>query len=188
MIKLDFRNRESLEFLNQLEIELKNNKDKMIVCIVNSLESKKAIEKILDKGEHIYKETSLKDEYYIEIIINKQYKCIDRDYVVVIDKDYMGERDRELGTALIKSFITTLSEINKLPSHILLYNEGVKLVSEGSQILEKFISLSDKGVEILCCGSCIKYFDLTDKIMVGRISNMLEILSTQICANKVIKP
>ena len=37
--------------------------------------------------------------------------------------------------------------------------------------------LSEAGVDLIACGTCVGYYDLTDKIVLGRVSNMQEIVS-----------
>ncbi|XMB87180.1 sulfurtransferase-like selenium metabolism protein YedF [Mycoplasmatota bacterium WC44] len=190
MINLDLRDKDCSNALLELENELKNNSTgEKIVCVVSSETTKSTIENMLMTEGYTFKITSNKNDFYIEIIKNiKSSDEFNKNYVIVFDKNYMGEGDKELGEALMKSFVYTLSEMSNLPSHILLYNEGVKLVSEGSEMLDRFVLLSDKGVNILSCGSCVKYFELVEKIKVGRISNMFEIITTQTLADKIIKP
>ncbi|QVK19865.1 sulfurtransferase-like selenium metabolism protein YedF [Mycoplasmatota bacterium] len=187
--QFDLRNIGDRNPVVELEKELSNIKSgNRIVCIVTNDSTKNIIENMLSKKGYSFKTTFLREDFYIEFINEVKTKDEYRDYVVVIDKLYMGEAEKELGKGLLKSFIYTLCEMNDLPTHVLLYNEGVKLVSDKSELINKFTSLSEKGVEILCCGSCLKYFELVEKIKTGRISNMFEIISVQINASKIIKP
>jgi intracellular sulfur oxidation DsrE/DsrF family protein len=73
-----------------------------------------------------------------------------------------------------------------MPSSVLFMNAGVKLCCEGSSLLEDLKLLAESGVELLCCGTCLDFYHLKDALQVGRISNMLEILSIQNTAQKVI--
>ena len=43
-----------------------------------------------------------------------------------------------------------------------------------------------KGVEILACGTCLGYYELSDKIAAGRISNMYTIAETVMRARRMI--
>ena len=56
--------------------------------------------------------------------------------VVVLSSDKMGEGNDDLGKVLIKGFIYALTQLDKYPKSILLYNSGVKLSSEGSDSIE----------------------------------------------------
>jgi selenium metabolism protein YedF len=87
----------------------------------------------------------------------------------------------------MRSFLHTLAEAEYKPAKIILVNSGVKLTSEGSEVLEDLRHLSRQGAEILSCGTCLDYFSLKSKLQVGRISNMYEILSSLAEAGKVLK-
>lgn len=111
---------------------------------------------------------------------------INRGQVILIKGNRIGVGSDELGEVLAKSLINTLSENTELPEKIILINSGVKLVCEGSDLIEAFSSLEKKGVEVLACGTCLNYFKLQDKIKAGRISNAFEILNSLLSAEKVI--
>ena len=100
----------------------------------------------------------------------------------------MGKGDPELGRILMKGFIYTLSEMEKLPKTILFYNEGVKLVIDGAESLQDLKSLEKRGVEILACGTCLNFYGVTEKLSVGSVTNMYTIIERQLNATKVIKP
>lgn len=69
---------------------------------------------------------------------------------------------------------------------ILFFNSGVKLVVEGSPVLEDLRNLCGQGVEILACGTCLGYYELKEKIAVGEVSNMYNIAETMLRAGKVV--
>ena len=110
------------------------------------------------------------------------------DKVVVIRSNVMGEGDPELGKVLIKGFIYALSQQEELPKTILFYNGGAYLTCEGSASLEDLKSLEAQGVEIKTCGTCLNYYGLTDKLQVGEVTNMYDIVETLAKAAKVVKP
>lgn len=111
---------------------------------------------------------------------------INRGQVVLIKSDKIGIGSEELGGILVKSLINTLADNSDLPERIVLINSGVKLVCEGSDLIEAFSKIEEKGVEILACGTCLNYFELQDKIKAGRISNAYEILNALLEAQRVI--
>lgn len=110
------------------------------------------------------------------------------DYVIVFSTNVMGSGDDQLGGALMKSFIYTVTEAETLPSAMIFYNGGVKLTTEGSAVLEDLQKLADAGVEILSCGTCLNFYGLTDKLQVGGVTNMYVIFEKQQKAAKVIRP
>lgn len=109
------------------------------------------------------------------------------DYVVFIGKDHVGEGDPALGYNLIKMLLYTLSESEQLPSSVLFMNSGVKLPAGGEeQVVQSIQTLIEKGVEVLVCGACLNFYNLTERLAAGRVSNMYEILSRMQAAGKVI--
>lgn len=108
------------------------------------------------------------------------------DTVIAISKDFMGNGSEELGKILIKGFVYTSSEYEKLPKTMVFFNSGVKLTCEDSPCIDDLQKLQDKGVEIISCGTCLDYFGLKEKLLVGEISNMYSIYETLFNAGKVI--
>ena len=106
--------------------------------------------------------------------------------VVVIPSEFMGRGDDELGHILIRSFFHTLGEVAPLPDTIIFFNGGVKLVVDGSPILEDVQTLSERGVEILACGTCLGHYELKERIAVGEVSNMYTIAEMMLRAGKVV--
>ncbi len=109
------------------------------------------------------------------------------DFVLFIDSDSLGRGSEELGKILMRSFLQTLEQMDPRPKKIIFINSGVKLACEGSEVLEDLQEFSKKGVEILSCGTCLDYFSLKKKMLVGKISNMYEILNSLALAGKVVK-
>ena len=44
------------------------------------------------------------------------------------------------------------------------------------------------GVELLFCATCVNYYSLEDKIKIGTLSNMYEIVQTMASASNIVKP
>lgn len=107
--------------------------------------------------------------------------------VLVIPSEFMGRGEHdELGRVLVRGFLHTLGEVQPLPDTIVFFNSGVKLVVEGSPVLDDLHSLRERGVSILACGTCLGYYELKDKIAVGEVSNMYTIAEILLRAGKVI--
>jgi selenium metabolism protein YedF len=110
------------------------------------------------------------------------------DYTVVISSELMGQGDDELGRKLMKSFFVALSCLDTMPSSIMFYNSGVKLASYDSEVIGILNEIEKKGVEILICGTCVDHFKISDKIKVGRISDMYIITRKLSETGNIIKP
>lgn len=108
--------------------------------------------------------------------------------VAVISADKMGDGDDTLGRILIKGFLYALSQVENGPDTILFYNGGAKLTTEGSESLEDLKKMEEEGVEILTCGTCLKHYGLTEKLAVGKITDMYTIVEKMTGADKVIRP
>jgi selenium metabolism protein YedF len=106
--------------------------------------------------------------------------------VLVVPADTMGRDNAELGSVLIRGFFHTLGEVEPLPEAIILFNTGVRLACEGSSVLDDLCALEAEGIEILACGTCLNYFELTEKLSVGQVSNMYDIAETMLRAGKVV--
>ena len=95
-----------------------------------------------------------------------------KNMVIMIASETMGEGSKELGQVLMKGFLYTLTETRPFPNALLFVNSGVKLTTEDSEVVEYIRSLESEGVEVLSCGTCLDYFNLKNKLMVGGVSNM----------------
>jgi tRNA 2-thiouridine synthesizing protein A len=108
--------------------------------------------------------------------------------VVYINSQLLGSGDEALGSFLMKAFLKTLLDLGTHPKRLILVNSGVRLTAEDSEVLESLQGLAEKGMEIVCCGTCIDFYELKGKTRVGVISNMVDIIQSMIEADCVIKP
>lgn len=111
-----------------------------------------------------------------------------KNTLVVISSNTMGEGNPELGKTLLKGFIYALAQQDELPDQMLFYNGGAYLTCEGSPSLEDLKSLKEQGVEIRTCGTCLNFYGLTDKLQVGEITNMYDIVERMSKADRILKP
>jgi hypothetical protein len=108
------------------------------------------------------------------------------DAVILITKDGMGSADKTLQHKLLDIYLKLLMENRSLPYAICFYAEGVKLVVEGSQFIDRLSQIEQKGVRLIICLTCLDYFSLTDKVRVGIVGGMSDILEAQVHASKLI--
>ena len=95
---------------------------------------------------------------------------------ILVAHDVLGGNDKELGEVLMKAFLGCISKLSQQPAVMAFMNEGVKLVLPESSACEYIKDLEKAGTKILVCGTCTTHFNITDKIAVGTISNMFEIM------------
>lgn len=108
------------------------------------------------------------------------------DYVILCTTDRLGTGDEKLGRILMKSFLDKLTE-NELPKQILLMNDGVRLAVEGSEVLPELERLTDKGVKIFSCGTCLNFYTLMEKLKIGEATNMTDTVAIVSSDMKVVK-
>jgi selenium metabolism protein YedF len=110
------------------------------------------------------------------------------NYVVCIASDLMGSGDPELGKSLMESFVTNLKFQEHLPTHVVLYNSGVRLAMKQSPVCGALSELMELGTRIVLSGACIDHFGIQYDIGVGVISNMLVITGILTSAGHVVHP
>lgn len=108
--------------------------------------------------------------------------------VVVLSANVMGTGDEKLGKALMKAFVFALTKQDYLPETILCYNTGAYLTCEGADTLEDLKSLEAEGVNILTCGTCLDFYGQKEKLLVGSVTNMYEIVEIMEKAVKLVRP
>jgi selenium metabolism protein YedF len=121
---------------------------------------------------------------------NKMVKGDERvkKIILYINSHLLGIGDEALGAILMRSFLKTLLDMETKPSRLILVNSGVRLATEGSEVLETLQALSEKGIEILSCGTCLDFYGLKEKLKVGKISNMYDIAQSLLEADRLIRP
>ena len=108
--------------------------------------------------------------------------------LVVLSGNVMGTGDAKLGTSLMKAFVFALTKQDQLPDTILCYNSGAYLTCEGADTLEDLKLLESEGVTILTCGTCLDFYGLKEKLAVGGVTNMYDIVERMENAAQIIKP
>jgi selenium metabolism protein YedF len=108
--------------------------------------------------------------------------------VIYINDLYMGKGDEKLGKILMKAFLKTLLELTVKPKQLIFVNSGVYLTTSGSEEVETIRTLEQEGSEIFSCGTCLDFYHLKDQLEVGQVSNMFEIASLLLEADRVVVP
>ncbi len=103
--------------------------------------------------------------------------------IIVISSNAIGEVG-EIGEKLLESFIYSLTELENAPKYILFYNKGVFITTKNEKAIEDLNILKEKGTQILSCGLCLDYYNLTLKV--GDVTNMYKISELLMSSEKVI--
>ncbi|MFZ5569020.1 MAG: sulfurtransferase-like selenium metabolism protein YedF [Thermodesulfobacteriota bacterium] len=106
--------------------------------------------------------------------------------MVLAATDRMGFGDDELGVRLMINFIKTLKEMGPELWRLVFVNNGVKLTTATSPVLDILRDYEKNGLQILVCGTCLDHFNLLEQKQAGQTTNMLDIVSSMQLADKVI--
>lgn len=109
-----------------------------------------------------------------------------KNTLLQITHNGMGTGNDALGLQLISNYIKLINEEPELPRFIVFYNGGVKLVCEGSPVIENLQAFEGKGVKLIACKTCLNHFNLSEKMKAGIAGTMMDIVELQKMADKVI--
>lgn len=112
----------------------------------------------------------------------------EKSNVVYINSRYAGVGDDRLGEILMRAFIKTLKEADPRPAKIIFVNSGVFLTTEGSPLIDDLKELEARAVEVQSCGTCLDFYHLPQKLLVGAVSNMYDIVEALSRADGIIRP
>lgn len=106
--------------------------------------------------------------------------------VVLVTREGMGSGEPELQRALMQKYVSLLLAGDLIPRAMCFYTEGVQLVVEGSPLLDALAALERRGCRLLVCSSCLEYYALRERVRVGTVGGMPDILDAQLGATRVI--
>ena len=95
---------------------------------------------------------------------------------MLIKTDQLGTGEESLGKLLMKGFLFALTELPVPPKRLIFLNSGVKLAVQGSNTLSDLRHLAAKGTKLCACGTCLNFYELTEKLAVGEIVDMMAIV------------
>jgi len=110
------------------------------------------------------------------------------DYIIAFSSDTMGEGDEVLGRKLMLNFIKSVRDLDDLPGSMVFYNRGVMLGIEGSETSDNLNFISQMGVKLFFCATCIEHYRPGKINGAAILSNMFEIAQAMASSSNVIKP
>jgi selenium metabolism protein YedF len=99
---------------------------------------------------------------------------------ILIQSEGLGRGDDRLGMLLMANFLRLLAEAQDRPQKLVFWNSGIRLLCQGSPVLERVKKLEGEGIEVLACTTCLEYFDLKDKLVVGKPTTMLKSIESML--------
>lgn len=109
-----------------------------------------------------------------------------RSTMILITRQGMGDAEQPLPMNLLRTYLTLLIDSNTLPDAIGFYTEGVKVVIEGSPVLELLQAIEAKGVRLIICSTCLNFFGLVNQVRAGIVGGMADIIEAQRRVDQVI--
>jgi intracellular sulfur oxidation DsrE/DsrF family protein len=112
-----------------------------------------------------------------------------KSVVIVFKSDGMGATAPEaqpLRETLARKFLALIHDARTLPAAICFYTDGVKLVCEGSPVLAELAALEAQGVHLVICKTCLDYLGLADRVVMGIVGGMPDIITAMWGADTVI--
>jgi intracellular sulfur oxidation DsrE/DsrF family protein len=110
---------------------------------------------------------------------------VNKNQMVLFTRFGMGAAPAELQQKLAGIFLNLLNQ-DTPPGVIAFYGEGVKLTCDGSPVLNQLRALAEKGSRLIICQTCLDFFGLRDKVHVGVIGGMGDIVAAMYSAEKVV--
>lgn len=175
-----------------------------LVTIVNSETSRDNVRRMAEKGGRTVRVVEEGDDYHliisaagdmdratIELAATPEPQVSAEataggPLVLLVPDRVMGRGDEELGDILVRGFFHTLGELEQRPDIVIFINGGVRLTIDDSLILDDLQALEAQGVTLLACGTCLDYYEITDRLAAGQVSNMYEIAETMLSAGKIV--
>ncbi|MDQ7841129.1 MAG: DsrE family protein [bacterium] len=114
---------------------------------------------------------------------------MERKVVVLVRQAGLGRTqppDHEFGLGMFDRFLHAVEGQATRPRAICFYTEGVKLVCAGSPVVAGLQLLAGMGVRLAVCGTCLAYFGLSDRVAVGEVVGMNDIVGLLMEADHVI--
>ncbi len=100
--------------------------------------------------------------------------------IFLVQSEGLGRGDEQLGSMLMANFLRLLGESQDKPGSLIFWNAGVRLLCQGSPVLNRLKQLEEQGVELLACSTCLEHFDLMDKLAVGKPTTMAKSIQSML--------
>ncbi|MCX8026438.1 MAG: sulfurtransferase-like selenium metabolism protein YedF [Thermodesulfovibrionales bacterium] len=157
-----------------LEDELNKISEGSIEILVDNEASVNNIKRFCAKRGMFAEDSKIENYWKVKVV--KGFNCqlpqdnvtdkTKKELFIIIATDTMG-KDETLGRILMKAYLETMMVYNELPDSMFFMNTGVKLTTTDDEIVTIIKQISEKGVEIFTCGTCLKYFNLEANLKVG---------------------
>jgi hypothetical protein len=109
-----------------------------------------------------------------------------KNIAVLFQNPSIGDGKKEFGLKLVDAFLRSLINSQTKPKVIILMHRGVHLAVEPESTVSKLIVLEEQGCKIMVCVTSADEFGVSDKLKVGFLASMDEMVEQMLSAWKVI--
>jgi sulfur relay (sulfurtransferase) complex TusBCD TusD component (DsrE family) len=121
------------------------------------------------------------------IIYQGEIMAEQKDIVIVFKTDGMGVTEEQpLKEKLAKTYLTLALQMEPLPAALCFYTDGVRLACEGSPVLDELKAMEAKGIRLILCQTCLNTYGIAEKVKVGTVGGMGDIITAMWQADSVI--
>jgi len=94
--------------------------------------------------------------------------------ILFLKSDKIGKG--ELGSMLVKGLFSAMLEQGEMPKAIICVNSAVLLTTsnEDDEITQILKSIEQKGVKIYSCGTCLDFYGIREKLIIGEAGNAVD--------------
>jgi len=126
---------------------LEDTEGKEFILIVDNLAARDNVERFAKSQEAVVDVEQKGNDFYLRI--QKRSACDlagsaqkAEKVVVYINSNLLGVGEEALGAILMRAFLKTLLDLKPIPTKLIFINSGVRLTSEGSELLETLQAFS----------------------------------------------
>jgi selenium metabolism protein YedF len=105
-----------------------------------------------------------------------------------LSSDRMGSGDDVLGRRLLRLFLEKLAASEVKVDFVGCLNGGIRLTTEGSEVLDSLRALEARGARVATCGTCLEHHGLRDRLVIGVVGGMPQTVEMFASADRVIAP
>jgi intracellular sulfur oxidation DsrE/DsrF family protein len=109
--------------------------------------------------------------------------------ILLVTREGLGHvdlSDKQFGLEMFDRLLHAWESQPVKPHAICFYTDGVKLVCKGSPALLGLKILHSQGVRLISCRTCLEHFQLTEKVAVGEVGGMNDIVGLLVEADSVV--
>lgn len=106
---------------------------------------------------------------------------------IIMKSELFGDVPKDLSQKMMGNFFRKLCLSENKPDRILFYGTGIMLLAKGSSnVLDALEILSQAGVDLIACKTCVDYYEVRDQLHTGRVCSMQDVVSILMNSDKVI--